>query len=127
MQNFTITNGSFAKGEDNQGNFTGYTALGRKVFIFKQMLEELGITAKKPFDFTKGKLYVVAEPRTYEREDGSSFTRITAASVYTDAEQLVAAHVEDKALDVAVASATKTAASAAGVSSADLNLLRANS
>lgn len=126
MKNLVITSGNFSKGEGSQGNFVGYSSLGQKVHVFKTMLEDLGIDAKKPFDFAKGSLFVIAEDRTYENEDGSSFTRLTASRVFKDKEAIKQAHVEANALNVEIQSEIKSAANAAGLSQSELAMILAN-
>ena len=126
MKNLTIVKGAFATGEDSKGNFQGKAELGQKVFIFKAMLEELGITAKKPFDFTKGKLYVIADDMTYTREDETSFTRLEALRVFKDQSELIQAHIGANALNVKIQSEIKSAANAAGLTQNELAMILAN-
>ena len=127
MKNLTIVSGKFSTGENSKGNFTGKAELGQKVFIFKEALEELGITAKKPFDFAKGSLYVIADTNTYEREeDGSSFTRLEALRVFTDRDTIKQAHVNANTLNVEIQSELKSSANAAGLTQNELALILAN-
>ncbi len=127
MKNLVIVKGNFSTGDNAKGNFLGRAERGEKVFIFKKDLEELGITAKKPFDFTKGKLYVIADDATYEREeDGSSFTRLEALRVFTNKKDITDAHVSANSLNVEIQSEIKSAATAAGLSQNELALILAN-
>ena len=127
MKNLTIVSGNFSTGENSKGNFTGKAELGQKVFIFKEALEDLGITAKKPFDFTKGSLYVIADTMTYEREeDGSSYTVLEALRVFNNEDAIKQAHINANRLNVDIQSEIKQAASAAGLSQTELAMILAN-
>lgn len=127
MKNLTIVSGKFSTGENSKGHFTGKAELGQRVLIYKDALADLGITAKKPFDFAKGSLFVIADTMTYEREeDGSSYSVLEALRVFTDRDTIKQAHVNANTLNVEIQSELKSAANAAGLTQNELALLLAN-
>jgi hypothetical protein len=127
MKNLTIVSGKFSTGENSKGHFTGKAELGQRVLIYKEALAELDITAKKPFDFTKGSLYVIADTMTYEREeDGSSYTVLEALRVFNNEDAIKQAHINANRLNVDIQSEIKQAASAAGLSQTELAMILAN-
>ena len=127
MKNLTIVSGKFSTGENSKGHFTGKAELGQRVLIYKEALAELDITAKKPFDFTKGSLYVIADTMTYEREeDGSSYTVLEALRVFNNEDAIKQAHINANRLNVDIQSEIKQAASAAGLSQNELAMILAN-
>ena len=127
MKNLTIVSGKFSTGENSKGHFTGKAELGQRVLIYKEALAELDITAKKPFDFTKGSLYVIADTMTYEREeDGSSYTVLEALRVFNNEDAIKQAHINANRLNVDIQSEIKQAASAAGLSQSELAMILAN-
>ena len=127
MKNLTIVSGKFSTGENSKGHFTGKAKLGQRVLIYKEALAELDITAKKPFDFTKGSLYVIADTMTYEREeDGSSYTVLEALRVFNNEDAIKQAHINANRLNVDIQSEIKQAASAAGLSQTELAMILAN-
>jgi hypothetical protein len=127
MKNLTIVSGKFSTGENTKGHFTGKAELGQRVLIYKEALAELDITAKKPFDFTKGSLYVIADTMTYEREeDGSSYTVLEALRVFNNEDAIKQAHINANRLNVDIQSEIKQAASAAGLSQNELAMILAN-
>jgi hypothetical protein len=127
MKNLTIVSGKFSTGENTKGHFTGKAELGQRVLIYKEALAELDITAKKPFDFTKGSLFVIADTMTYEREeDGSSYTVLEALRVFNNEDAIKQAHINANRLNVDIQSEIKQAASAAGLSQTELAMILAN-
>ena len=127
MKNLTIVSGKFSTGENSKGHFTGKAELGQRVLIYKEALAELDITAKKPFDFTKGSLYVIADTMTYEREeDGSSYTVLEALRVFNNEDAIKQAHINANRLNVDIQSEIKQAASASVLSQTELAMILAN-
>jgi hypothetical protein len=121
MKNYEILSGSFSK----NGNFTGYTILGRagKVFIHKTQMESLGWKEDKDVKYP---FYTIANSETYSQlgadgapviKDGvpETFQRLTAACVFAAKANLIAARVNASTLDVEVTKEVSATAKAAGL------------
>lgn len=95
------------------GNFSGYTATGKRVHIFDRQIKALGI--KKGDDLSKiFPLFVMAEEKSYGPRVGADGkvvegakaieNRLTATAVFKAKSDLVEAASEDLTLDAEVAS-----------------------
>jgi hypothetical protein len=107
MKTLTIVSGNFATSDKNKGNFTGYTALGERIFIHKNMVESVGI--KTNDDFKKlGKLFAVVAEREFDVVDannqatGEKFSRTQALSIFTKIEEISDAVNADFKLQVTI-------------------------
>ncbi len=130
MKNYAIQSGNFTQ----NGNFSGYTAKGERVFIHKNQMESSGWKTKEDVKFPFfaigaikqiGQLKEDGTPKT--KEDGSAVLvdRLQAMSVYKDQASLVAAHVAEATLNVAIAKEVATTAKASGLTEAQVNELLA--
>jgi|SRR6185436_8526348 len=120
MKNYAIQSGNFTQ----NGNFSGYTAKGERVFMHKNQVNALGWTkiedVKFPF-FAIGAIKQIGQlkedgtPKT--KEDGSPVLvdRLQAMSVYPTQAGLIAAHVAEATLNVSIAKEVSATAKAAGL------------
>lgn len=130
MKNYAITSGKFT----GKGNFTGYTAKGERLHIHAAQMSSLGVKEDKDLKFPFfaigavkqiGQLNEDLSPKV--NADGSAVLvdRLTAMSVFATKEALVAAHVDDATLDIAIAKSVKETATANGLGEKELNALLA--
>lgn len=125
-QKLTVNNGNFTA----QGNFRGYTALGKSVHIYKRQMESLGIKfdeANRPENDVKLPFYCLAEEKSYSNKldangqptvgpDGKTgFSRLTALSVFTSVDSLGTAVAEEFTLEGQVQNIVREKASNAGL------------
>lgn len=132
MKNYVITSGNFT---DN-GNFSGYNALGERLHIHKRQMESLKWSknedVKFPF-FAIGGVKQIGqfdennEPKL--NSDGSPVLvdRLTATSVFATKAELVAAHVDVATLEVEIKGAIAITAKSAGLNEKSIELLLAAS
>ena len=120
MKNYAIQSGNFTA----NGNFSGYTAKGERLFVHKNQMTGLGWAKKEDVKFPFfaigaikqiGQLKEDGTPKT--KEDGSPVLvdRLQAMSVYPTKETLIAAHVNDATLDIAITKEVAATAKAAGL------------
>ena len=130
MKNYAITSGKFT----GKGNFTGYTAKGERLHIHAAQMSALGVSkdADVKFPFFAigavkqiGQLNEDASPKVDANGSPVLVDRLTAMSVFATKEQLVAAHVDDTTLDIAIAKSVKEVATANGLGEKELNALLA--
>lgn len=120
MNSLRIISGDFTAA----GNFSGYTALGKRVHIFKRQMDSLGWTpdAKGEFPF-----YVIAEEKAIGKldankqpvvdEQGNPVTeqRLTATAVFETKESITEACVEESTLNAEIKQSIAKSASAKGL------------
>ena len=125
-QELTVNNGQFT----SQGNFTGYTALGKRVHIYKRQMESLGVKfddANKPESDVQLPFYCLAEEKTFPNKLGADgkpvtgpdgktgFSRLTALSVFANVEALGGAVAEEFTLKGQIQNIVREKASNAGL------------
>jgi hypothetical protein len=128
MKNFSIHSGNFSA----NGNFSGYTALGERLFIHKTQMNGLGWSSnadvKFPF-YAIGAIKLIgqldANGQPAVNADGSPLQveRLQALSIFPTKEALTQAHVDTATLDIEIKSAIKQSASSAGLSEYAINSL----
>lgn len=128
MKNFVINNGAFTA----NGNFSGYTALGKRVHLHKRQMESLGWSKNEDVSFP---FYCIAEEKEIGQLDVNGkpvvdangvavvSLRLTALSAFKTQEEIVKAHAETSLLDVVIQKEIRTQASSAGLSDAEVNAL----
>lgn len=139
-QELTINNGQFT----SNGNFTGYTAKGKRVHIYKRQMESLGVKyddANKPAEDTNLKamlpFYCLAEEKTYSNRLGADgkpvvgpdgetgFTRLTALSVFESVDAIATAEAEELTLKGQIQNIVREKASNVGLSESQIDALLA--
>jgi hypothetical protein len=129
MKNFAIHSGNFSKGK---GNFTGYTALGERLFIHKNQMAGLSWTKQEDVKFPFyaigavkqiGQLDPSGNPAT--NADGSPVLvdRLQALSVFVSKDALTSAHVDTATLDIEIKQAVTAQAKSAGLTESAINSL----
>lgn len=131
MKNFTIHSGNYSA----NGNFSGYTAKGERLFIHKTQMNGLGLEAGAlpSFPFyaigaTKMIGQLDANGKPAFKEDGITLVevpRLQALSIFSNEEKLTAAHVDDATLDIRIKSAISGAATSAGLTQSAIDSLLA--
>lgn len=122
MRKISILSGNFSA----NGNYSGYNAQGERVFIAKRQMEQLGFKADGDVKFP---FYCLAQNKEYGEVDennqptGKTFSRLTAGSVFKDKASMINASIEDRLLDIEAEVALKSAATTAGLSTAQLDAL----
>jgi hypothetical protein len=103
MNSYRIISGAFT----TAGNFSGYTALGKRVHIFKRQMDSLGWSANEEVKFP---FYAIAEEKPISKldanrnpvvdENGNAVTdqRLTATAVFADKTNIIEACVEEATL-----------------------------
>ena len=131
MKNFAIHSGNFSA----NGNFSGYTAFGERLFIHKSQMAGLGLEAGAlplfPFyaiGDTKmiGQLDANGQPAL--KEDGVTplqVPRLQALSIFSNEEKLTAAHVDNATLEIRIKGAISSAATSAGLTQSAIDSLLA--
>ena len=121
MKNLVINNGKFTQA----GNFSGYTALGDRVHIYKRQMETLGwatdADVKTPF-------FVIAENKGIDTIDANGVVtkteqRLTALSAFKTRDEIKQAHAESASLDIEVKQAVAEQASKSGLSQSAIDSL----
>lgn len=120
-KNYVINNGSFTA----NGNFSGYTALGERVHIFKRQMESLGWTSNEQVNFP---FFAIGTMKQINQLDASGAVvgtsdRLTALSAFKTKEDIKQAHVDSKLLDIEIQQEINAQASSAGLSEAAVNSL----
>lgn len=133
-QELTVNNGQFT----SQGNFTGYTALGKKVHIYKRQMESLGVAfddSNKPTSEVNLPFYCLAEEKSFSNKlgadgkpvvspDGTTgFLRLTALSVFASVESLGGAVAEEFTLKGQIQNIVRQKASNAGLTESAIDAL----
>ncbi len=120
MNSYAIISGTFTAA----GNFSGYTAMGKRVHIFKRQMQALGLTADADVKFP---LYAIAEIKTISKldanrnpvvdEQGNPVTdqRLTATAVFADKAAITEACVEESTLTAEIKDSIAKAASSKGL------------
>ena len=120
MTSYAIISGTFTAA----GNFSGYTALGKRIHIFKRQMQALGLTAD---DDVKFPLYAIAEEKTISKldanrqpvldEQGNPVTdkRLTATAVFNSKDAITEACVEESTLTAEIKDSIAKAASSKGL------------
>ena len=128
MKNFAIHSGNFSA----NGNFSGYTALGERLFIHKTQMAGLSWTKTEDVKFpfyaigaTKliGQLDANGKPAVNDDGTPVQVERLQALSIFPNKESLTAAHVDTATLDIEIKSAIKQSATAAGLSETAVSTL----
>ncbi len=120
-KNYVINNGSFTA----NGNFSGYTALGERVHIFKRQMEALKWTSNDDVNFP---FWAIGTMKQINQLDASGAVvgtsdRLTALSVFKTKEDIKQAHVDSKLLDIEIQQEINAQASSAGLNEAAINSL----
>lgn len=136
MNSYRIISGAFTTGEGAQGNFSGYTALGKRIHIFKRQMEALGYTADNAPTAEDFPLFVIAEEKLIPKLDknrqpltdpttGEQLTsvRLTATAVFKNKEEIVDACVEESTLGAEIKDSIAKAASSKGLTQEVVNQL----
>lgn len=130
MKNYSIHSGNFSA----NGNFSGYTALGQRIFIHKRQIEALKWAKIEDVVFpffvigeTKkiGQLDEQGAPKVNANNEPVLVDRLQALSVFNTKEAMVAAHVDTATLDISIKAAVKAEATSAGLSEAAIDELLA--
>lgn len=127
MKNVSIASGKFT----SNGNYTGYTALGQRVFVHKAQMES---TFPKPEDVKHPFFAVITDkeinpfdaegkPQTDANGQLVVAVRTQALSVFATKQALLDARVDAVTLDMDIAAAVTGKAKAAGLSDAQINAL----
>ena len=128
MKNYVINNGSFTA----SGNFSGYTALGERVHIYKRQMEALQWSKQEDVKFP---FYVIGTIKEIGQlgADGKPLTdangvallseRLTALSAFKTREEIKQAHADNALLDIEIAQEIRTQASTAGLSEQAISAL----
>ncbi len=121
MKNYVINNGAFTA----NGNFSGYTALGVRVHLHKRQMEALEWTKNEDVKFP---FFCIAETKQIGSLDASgnavvdangveiTSDRLTALSAFKSKAEITQAHADSALLDVEIAQAIQTQATASGLS-----------
>ena len=130
MKNFAIHSGNFSA----NGNFSGYTALGERLFIHKTQMSGLGLEAgalpKFPF-YAIGATKMIGQldsnGQAAVNADGTlvQVPRLQALSIFANKEALTSAHVDTATLDIEIKSAISGAATSAGLTQSAIDSLLA--
>lgn len=128
MKNYVINNGAFTA----NGNFSGYTALGVRVHLHKRQMESLEWTKNEDVKFP---FFCIAETKKIGSLDPSgnavvdangveiTSDRLTALSAFKSKAEITQAHADSALLDVEIAQAIQTQATASGLSEASIATL----
>lgn len=128
MKNFAIHSGNFS----GKGNFTGYTALGERLFIHKSQMNGLGWTKAEDIKFPFyaigavkqiGQLDENAKPMVNPDGTPVLVDRLQALSVFPNKEALTSAHVDTATLDIEIKQAVTAQAKSAGLTDSAINSL----
>lgn len=128
MKSTKILSGKFANGEGQKGNFTGYNASGKRIFIHKAQMEAIGMKEDKDF---KPFFALVDEREIQTRDANGELTdvlvkRLQALSCFKTEAELVDAVNADAKIDIAIALDLKATASTAGLTESQVNSLLAS-
>lgn len=127
-KNYVINNGAFTA----SGNFSGYTALGDRIHLFKRQMQALGwenqTDVKFPFYCIAtikqiGQLDLKGNPVVDEKGLPVTSDRLTALSAFKTRDEIKQAHADASLLDVEIAQEIRTQASSAGLTEESLKAL----
>lgn len=125
MNSLAIVSGNFSSGENSQGNFTGYTALGKRVFIFKRQMNSLGFSSDSDIKFPFyavvtekkiGQLDANRQPVLDDAGNPVTTSRLQATALFTTKDAIVNACVEESTLDAEIKDSIAKHASSKGLS-----------
>jgi hypothetical protein len=123
MKNYVINDGAFTKA----GNFSGYTALGERVHIYKRQMDSLGWSSDNDVEFP---FYSIAKLKDIEELDADGKPtgvivdqRLTALSVFKTRDAIKHAHSEASLLDIEIAQEVAKKASEAGLTQSAIDQL----
>ena len=128
MNSYRIISGTFTAA----GNFSGYTALGKRIHLFKRQMQSLGWSAdsevKFPFyaiaeEKTIGKLDANRQPVLDEQGNPVTDTRLTATAVFDSKDAITEACVEESTLGAEIKDSIAKAASSKGLTQEVVNQL----
>jgi hypothetical protein len=120
MDSYRIISGDFT----TAGNFSGYTALGKRVHIFKRQMDGLGWSS---LDEVKFPFYTVAEEKPINKLDGNrqpvlddagnpvTEQRLTATAVFETKDAITEACVEEATLGAEIKASIAKVASSKGL------------
>lgn len=129
MKNFAIHSGNFSKGK---GNFTGYTALGERLFIHKNQMNGLGWSTNEDVKFPFYAIGAIKQIGQLDENgkpaintDGTPVLndRLQALSVFLSKEALTSAHVDTATLDIEIKQAVTAQAKSAGLTESAIQSL----
>ena len=129
MKNFAIHSGNFSTGK---GNFTGYTALGERLFIHKNQMAGLNWTKQEDLKFPFyaigavkqiGQLDENGQPKVNADGTPVLVDRLQALSVFATKDALTSAHVDTATLDIEIKQAVTAQAKSAGLTESAINSL----
>lgn len=127
-KNYVINNGAFTA----NGNFSGYTALGDRIHLFKRQMQSLNWEKQ---DDVKFPFYVIAtikqigqldlkgNPVVDEKGLPVTSDRLTALSAFKTRDEIKQAHADASLLDIEIAQEIRTQASSAGLTEESLKAL----
>ena len=130
MKNFTIHSGNYSA----NGNFSGYTAKGERLFIHKTQMNGLGLEAGA---LPKFPIYAIGDTKMIGQLDSNGqaavnadgtlmqVPRLQALSIFANREALTIAHVDDATLDIEIKQAISSAATSAGLTQSAIDSLLA--
>ena len=124
-----IHSGNFAKGEKNQGNFTGYTADGEKFFINKALLSSLKWTKDADVEFP---FYAITDETPIQTRDADGeLTEVTvqrakALSIFKSEDQMINAFNSSARMQIKAKVNLAQHATASGLSTATISALLEN-
>ena len=121
-----IQSGNFAKGENNKGNFTGYTPNGEKFFINKALLASTGWTkdadVKFPFYAITGETPIQTRDENGELTD-VMVQRSKALSIFKTEDEMINAFNSSARMQIKAKVNLAAVATASGLSTATINSL----
>jgi len=124
-----IHSGNFAKGEKNQGNFTGYTADGEKFFINKALLSSLKWTKDADVEFP---FYAITDEKPIQTRDADGeLTEVTvqrakALSIFKSEDQMINAFNSSARMQIKAKVNLAQHATASGLSTSTISALLEN-
>ena len=129
MKNFAIHSGNFSSGK---GNFSGYTALGERIFIHKTQMSGLNWTKAEDIKFPFYAIGAVKQIGQLDENgkpavnaDGTPVLndRLQALSVFATKDALTSAHVDTATLDIEIKQAVSAQAKSAGLTESAIESL----
>jgi len=130
MKNFAITSGNFTA----QGNFSGYTALGQRLHIYKAQMDSAGWKELKDVKFPFYAVGHTTKINILDRNDNNKPVlnadgtpkqeeRLTATSIFATKEGLITARVDEQTLNFSITKGVAEEAKKAGLTDAELKML----
>lgn len=124
MKNYAIHSGNFSTGDSSKGNFSGYTALGERLFIHKSQMVSLGWKTNEDVKFP---FYAIGGIKQISKTDENGkpvlSDRLQAFSVFPTKEALTNAHVDTATLDIEIKQAVTAQAKSAGLTESAIQSL----